>query len=147
MQKGLILIYRDSAESWWESNIKWHRKTFLCMLCALCWQSWGWKYLRYGLGEDVTWLVGPEHCYPGFKVSTAHGEMLSHWSGGLNLGCACCVQGTALGKSCLWFPNAAPALAHNKHGQGWTWVQALAGPVLAPTVKGTPHVLLITGKQ
>lgn len=54
------------------------QETFLCMLCALCWQSWGWKYLRYGPGEDVTWLVGPDHCYPGFKVSTARGEMLNH---------------------------------------------------------------------
>lgn len=30
------------------------QETFLCMLCALCWQSWGWKYLRYGPGKDVT---------------------------------------------------------------------------------------------
>lgn len=65
------------TECWWESNIwKWQRKTLALSASSVLAEK-GWKYLRYGLGEDVTWLVRPELCSPGFKVSAAHGEMLS----------------------------------------------------------------------
>lgn len=89
----------------------------LCKLCPLSWQSRGWKYLGCGLGEGVTWLVRPEHFYLGFKAFIARGEMLSHQSGGISLGCSCCRtlqhQGTAVGKSWIWFPNPELALAHH----------------------------------
>lgn len=42
------------TECWWESNIwKQQRKT-LALSASSVLAEQGWKYLRYGLGEDVT---------------------------------------------------------------------------------------------
>lgn len=47
----------------------------------------------------------------------------------------------------LRFPNPVLTFAHNQHGQGWTWVQALAWPVLAPAVTGTTYACLKQGSS
>lgn len=56
MQKGLILIYRDSRGAGGKAT----SRSGTGRPCpSLCWQSREWEHLMYGLGEDVTWAPLP----------------------------------------------------------------------------------------